>query len=63
MLPEPMFIDLYQDMFYWDDDMEWVHENVYYEEPPEDLFINPDDEDFPDWVDDDGTPHWLRDET
>lgn len=57
MLPEPMFIDMYQNMLYWDDDAMWTHEVQYYEEMPDDLFIVPDD--VPDWVDDDGTPHWF----
>jgi len=62
MLPEAMFIDLYQNMYYWDEGDElWEHESTYYEEPPEDFFIAPED-DYPDWVDEDGVPHWGVDE-
>ena len=60
--PEAMFIDLYQNMYYWDEGDElWEHESTYYEEPPEDFFIAPED-DYPDWVDEDGVPHWGVDE-
>lgn len=62
MLPEAMFIELYQNMYYWDEGDElWEHESTYYEEPPEDFFIAPED-DYPDWIDEDGVPHWGVDE-
>ena len=62
MLPEAMFIDLYQKMFYWDEGDElWEHEVIYNEEPPEEMFIAPED-DYPDWIDEDGVPHWGVDE-
>ncbi len=49
-------------MYYWDEGDElWEHESTYYEEPPEDFFIAPED-DYPDWVDEDGVPHWGVDE-